>query len=451
MPVSHFNRIVAKRSVFSYRKSLVLPECSQNNEIRCVSQRLKSKLRFAYICSKQKFKQNSFESLYKLFFMTCANNFPLYESIYFVKHKLVAYRSFLENHLPITDLVMQPIPAHEFGKNISIKWSVSEGTYLIVEALYNTIPCCNSSVGHVKQGTCICAISDPDLYDPDGVVEITVIARNLVSSPNTTLEVEVLKKIQNVSITMHSDFGIGPEGNIFPAEYAVKFDAAYLDGTPTSSQWTINCTESGTSFESALTFEKIWTTTAQDCDILVALRNSISQATARSSVVLKESVILNSLTSNSPMKLNRSMTFVISLQKLGTQTCLWLDLGDNSSLVVFGYHSCPSTINVDQINPNIVIEPRLKFTHKYPDSQEIVIDHVYPRVGSYDVRLYASNDVSMVTEQLVVEVLALECRNPNVSILGMWRHLFYDSLNVSRKLRFCLGFILQLEIVVGVP
>lgn len=345
---------------------------------------------------------------------------------------------------------MQPIPAHEFGKNISIKWSVSDGTYLIVEALYNTIPCCNSSVGHVKQGTCICAISDPDLYDPDGVVEITVIARNLVSSPNTTLEVEVLKKIQNVSITMHSDFGIGLEGNIFPAEYAVKFDAAYLDGTPTSSQWTINCTESGTSFESGLTFEKILTTTAQDCDILVALRNSISEATSRSSVVLKESVILNSLTSNSPVKLNRTMTFVISLQKLGTQTCLWLDLGDNSSLVVFGYHSCPSTINVDQINPNIVIEPRFKFTHKYSDTQEIVIDHVYPRVGSYDVRLYASNDVSMVTEQLAVEVLALECRNPNVSILGMWRHLFYDSQNVSRKLRFCLGFILQLEIVVGV-
>ena len=253
------------------------------------------------------------------------------------------------------------------------------------------------------------------------MVDITVIARNLVSNANTTLQVQILKKIQNASIKTHSDYGFEGPGslqNAFPAEHPVKFNIAYSGGPVTSSEWTIDCADSGTSFKSELTFEKTFDASTQDCDISVVLTNKISQATSRSTIVLKESVIFNSLTSNAPLKLNQTITFTISLQKLGTQTCLWLDLGDNSSLVVFGHDSCPNTVDIDKINPNIMMDPRLMFTHKYSETKEIVIDHVYSRVGSYDVRMHASNDVSMASEQLVVEVLALECRNPNVTILG---------------------------------
>jgi hypothetical protein len=352
-----------------------------------------------------------------------------------------------ENHIPITDLAVEPIPSQEFGNNISITWSVSDGTYLSIAVLYNTIPCCNSSAGHLKQGSCICAVSDPDLYDPDGVVDITVVARNLVSNPNTTFQIEVLKKIRNASIitiTTYSDFRSGVEGagnlrNTFPAEYPVKFDVTYLDAPVNVSEWTFICTEFGTSYEYQLTFEKTFHATTSDaCDIYLVLRNSISQARTYSSIVLKESVILTSLTSNGPVKLNETVTFTISLQKLGTQTCLWFDLDDNSALHVFGDDTCPGRIDVDEINPNILAEPRLKYTHKYSDTQEILINHVYPRVGSYDVRMYASNDVSMVTGQLVAVVVPLECRNPNVTILGKYRFVFTSQTRVS-----IVGSILQ--------
>ncbi len=333
-----------------------------------------------------------------------------------------------ENHIPITELSVESIPAQEFGKNISIAWTVSNGTYLSIVVWYNTIPCCNSSVSHIKQGSCICAVSDPDLYDPDGVVDIRVVASNLVSNLNTTFQIKVLKKIRDASIitlTTYSDFGSGVEGagnlgNVFPVEYPLKFSASYSDGPVNSSQWTLVCTESGTSHEEELTFEKTFpVNTRQDCDIYLALKNSISQADAHSFIVLEESVILTSLTSNSPVKLNETTTHTISLEKLGTQTCLWVDLGDNSPLLVFGDDSCPGRIDVDQINPNILVEPRLKFSHRSSDTQEIVINHVYHHLGSYDVRMYASNEVSMVTELLVAVVVPLECRNPNVTILGM--------------------------------
>ena len=124
------------------------------------------------------------------------------------------------------------------------------------------------------------------------------------------------------------------------------------------------------------------------------------------------------MTSNGPVKLNETISFTITLEKLGTQTCIWVDLGDNSNLLVFGDDSCPGRIDVSQVNPNIVSEPRLKFSFKSSDTQEIVINHVYPGVGFYDVRMNASNDVSMVTQEMVAVVRLFVCRNPNVTVAG---------------------------------
>ena len=332
-----------------------------------------------------------------------------------------------ENHIVIKDLAVEPIPAQEFGKNISVTWSVSDGTYLSILVLYNTILCCNSSVGHIKEGSCICAVSNPASFDPDGMVDITVTAWNLVSNLSLTLQIEVLKKIRDASIQMlttYSDFGSGVEGvgnlrNTFPAEYPVKFEAFYLDGSVNTSQWGFRCTGLEPSFEHELTFEKTFSGTSQDCDVYLVLRNGVSEAQTNRTIILKESVILTSFTNNGPVKLNKTTTFTILLSKLAAETCLWVDLGDNSPLIVFGDVSCPDSISVDKIAPNIVQEPRLKYTHKSSDTQTIVFNHIYSHVGSYDVRMGASNEVSMVTEQLVAVILALECENPNVTITGM--------------------------------
>ena len=88
------------------------------------------------------------------------------------------------------------------------------------------------------------------------------------------------------------------------------------------------------------------------------------------------------MTSNGPVKVNETMRFEIDLGKLGTGTCMWVDLGDNSPLHVFGNQSCPGQINVDSINPNIVAVPRMMYTYKPPDTQYITISHVYARVAS---------------------------------------------------------------------
>jgi hypothetical protein len=151
---------------------------------------------------------------------------------------------------------------------------------------------------------------------------------------------------------------------------------------------------------------------------MLKLENSINSTIAHGNVELKESVILNSMIASGPAKENQTITFTISLVKLGSQTCMWVDLGDNSSLLVFGVATCATELDVAQINPNIVSEPRMKFFLKSGNTQEIVINHVYSHVGSYHVKMNASNEVSMATQELVVVVLPYVCHKPNVTITG---------------------------------
>ncbi|XP_028412301.1 uncharacterized protein LOC114535123 [Dendronephthya gigantea] len=330
---------------------------------------------------------------------------------------------------PITNLSLLPsLSVHKFGESILVKWEMDEGTRVSVMVHYNGVPCCNvTQLMHVGD-QCDCLVSDPNLFDPDGLVDIEIHASNPVSNEIRSVAVEVQKLIENPTISMltsYSAFGSGVEGrgslqNVFPAEYPVKISAQYQYGPAKNTTWIFDCSVSGITLESQLNVDKTFPNDkSQLCDVKLTLKNSFSEVSTNRSIVLKESVILNSLTNDGPVKLNKTMTFTISLQKLGWDTCMWVDLGDNSSLLVYGDASCETKIDVSQINPNIVEEPRLKFFPKNSNTQQIVITHVYPRFGSYDIRLNASNDVSMATESLVAVVLALECRNPNVTISGL--------------------------------
>ena len=126
--------------------------------------------------------------------------------------------------------------------------------------------------------------------------------------------------------------------------------------------------------------------------------------------------MVTDMTSNGPVKMNDTMTITISLEKLGTGTCLWVDLGDNSPLFLFGNYSCPGQIDVDSINPNIGAESN--YTFKHPNTEQIIINHVYPHFGSHVIKMGASNIVSTAALEMVAVVLPFECRNPNVTIKG---------------------------------
>ena len=112
---------------------------------------------------------------------------------------------------------------------------MTSGTNVTVTVAYNGIPCCNAGPLTGTGGQCDCLVTDTDLFDHDGMVNISVVALNLVSRESAHIQVEVLKIITQASLTMltsYSNFGTEVEGggnqrNVFPAEYPVKFNCSY--------------------------------------------------------------------------------------------------------------------------------------------------------------------------------------------------------------------------------
>ena len=316
---------------------------------------------------------------------------------------------------------------------------MDQGSYVTIEVFYNEMLCCNHSMNrHLNYvgSKCNCSITDPNLFDPDGVVDLRIYAYNEVSNVTKTLKVEVLKIIENIAIsalTSFASWGIGVKGagsqkNVYPAEYPVQLSATFDGGPASIVEWTFECSvSSAISDESELSFDKTFPSDiAQLCNIDVALTNNISTDTASTTIDLRESIIFTSFTYDGPLKPNQTMTFTLSFEKFGQGTCVVVDMGDNSSLLVFGDDSCEGKIDVSQINPNIVEEPRLTFSTRSPETSVITIEHQFPGVGSYPVKMSAKNLLANVTESLVAVVIPFVCKYPNVTITGNTMHIFYS-------------------------
>ncbi|XP_028399315.1 uncharacterized protein LOC114522765 [Dendronephthya gigantea] len=333
---------------------------------------------------------------------------------------------------------------------------MDDGSYTSVDVYYNEIICCNVTNLNRIGGQCDCHVTDPLLFDPDGIVDIRVFARNSVSNKTLNFTLEILKVIQNPVISMltsFSFFGSGVKGqgelaNIFPAEYPVKLNASYKNGPATSVLWNFDCETSGQSDASHYQLEKSFPGDVnQRCDITVTLKNSISTVHAYGSIILKQSMIFTSLSNDGPVKLNKTITLTILFEKFAPETCMWIDVGDNSSLLVYGDASCQTKFVVADINPNIAATPLLKFFPRSPNTQEVIVEHIYPNIGSFRVRVSASNNISAVAEETVAVILALECKNPNITITGLAPNSsnILNATQVYRSVSISLSPELQLD------
>ncbi|XP_028399330.1 uncharacterized protein LOC114522780 [Dendronephthya gigantea] len=143
--------------------------------------------------------------------------------------------SITPGYVSIAGFALNPLSPQEFGKSFTVVWNMTAGTNVTIAVSYNGIPCCNAGPLTNVSGQCDCLMSDPGHFDSDGVVNISAVASNLLSSSPSSIEVEVLKIITQAGFTAlasYSDFGVniegrGSQGNIFPAEHPVKFNCSY--------------------------------------------------------------------------------------------------------------------------------------------------------------------------------------------------------------------------------
>ena len=101
----------------------------------------------------------------------------------------------------VVELIQQfsinEISPREFNTSIPIPvtWEMSTGINVTVNVTYNGIPCCDAGPLTNTTGRCDCLISNPNLFDPDGVVSISATAWNQVSYQEKSINVKVMSSI----------------------------------------------------------------------------------------------------------------------------------------------------------------------------------------------------------------------------------------------------------------
>ena len=112
------------------------------------------------------------------------------------------------------------------------------------------------------------------------------------------------------------------------------------------------------------------------------------------------------ITDNSPVKINRTTIFELSLLKYGTRTCITMDMGDGPGFVVIGGSHCETNFpgyEYEHSNESVLI-----ITHRY----------VYKTVDDFRVKVVANNTVSRKEKEFKSVTLKLACYYPNASIVG---------------------------------
>ena len=97
----------------------------------------------------------------------------------------------------IQEFNLSEISPREFDTSVPIPvtWEMLTGLNVTVNVTYNGIPCCNAGPLTDTGGRCDCLVSDPDLFDPDGVVNISAIARNRRFDQVASINVQVIYSI----------------------------------------------------------------------------------------------------------------------------------------------------------------------------------------------------------------------------------------------------------------
>ena len=346
----------------------------------------------------------------------------------------------------IVGFALQPLSPHLFGAAIIVTWDMTQGTNVTVDITYNNISCCSYGLLSDQGGWCSCLITDLSLFDPDRVVDINAVATNFVSNVSDVIQVSVLEELIATNLTMRgttSNFGsalpgLGTHGNKFPVEYPVKFSAGYIGSPPARLIWSVVCSgvlisndtftcvyQSPPSSSSEMDCNRIQyeytfpQNTDQNCTVALRLENVLGNDTLSIDLDLDVSTILQSMTNDGPIKVNQTATVTISFGSFGTNTCVALDLADNSSLLIFGAGAfCESMFNVSEINPNIKEEPLVVFTPKDSATQSIVVEHTYNVIATYDLKISSVNAVSKDNGQTQLVITELDCGYPNVTIMG---------------------------------
>lgn len=321
----------------------------------------------------------------------------------------ISYTTIAIVQKPIEELNLISMPPKILGKNNPIEWTMANGTnvtfHLEAEGTSISYSSMKTDTGHIFVTT-LSHISSP------GVYLVKLRAQNEVSEANRSIILIIQDDVTEVLFqtwTTTSDFGsnipgFGAENNTFPSEHPVNFTATPNKGTNLTYWWKfddgveLNTSEPTITHKYAEIEAEHWTN--------VTVFNLVSSVTKLFRVKIENSVLGITIADDSPVKVNRTTTFLLGLTKFGTRTCIKMDMGDEEGLFVFGGSHCQS------------LAPGYTYKSTAADVTSVTHFYKYSTINEFWTIINASNTVSRTSRVFKSVTVALSCFYPNATMLG---------------------------------
>ena len=111
-------------------------------------------------------------------------------------------------------------------------------------------------------------------------------------------------------------------------------------------------------------------------------------------------------------------TFTLNVDQMGPDSCLMLEIIGSNTTNIFQKLLDKSTCNTTgalTTNDDIVIHNLVSQS----DGRFVgIIDYLFEQEGEYEIRLTAKNSVTSQTDSVIVDVVNLKCRSPEIEIIG---------------------------------
>lgn len=310
---------------------------------------------------------------------------------------------------PIKGFALYPIQPVSFGQNITIRWSITQGTNVTCNVTF-----LSRHIIYINDGNRFSAIVTSDIYTEEGVHGVTVTVSNQVTQSVTLIEEFIIEK---VLVGLKIDFtytlngkehhGIGNSKTGFPIGVPVSgkttlvspskyVNYSYtLDGVPMDS------------WENKQTFD-LPAMKSGIHNISVTAVNYVSSINYTQHLFFQEKVefVDRTVLCASPVVIGDKSRIQLSVGTVPQDTCLFVHV-INDTTYYYGNQYCNLFTTTTSSGSRVYVSDIPLFVDLY---------HTFNREGNIGVKVELTNMVSIDTLTCEVEVLLIACTYPVITL-----------------------------------
>ena len=300
------------------------------------------------------------------------------------------------------------------GENVEVEFWIQKGSH--IKYAYNFDSESNKTGTLAKDIFNNTRINDSYIFGHPGLRIVSFYVRNSVSERSTSASIWVLQNVKGLTVDRYYEqssvnslisYGHGNEGNIFPLQRPVIFNTSLLTGNNVQYDWNFGDGNVTSTYTSAIhhTYKHNGNFTVE-----ATAFNQLYSESRTLNIIIFDIVLPFRLSNNGPKKSHLPILFTLELTYVGTMSCFIWDMGDNSTILMYGGANCPTEADDNNLNYTTFKERVV--------SQTMLHSHTYQHEGIYEASVITFNSVSVTSIEGKAIVSGISCFYPEVSFIG---------------------------------